>query len=225
MSFKWTPSQLQTDNVTDVDAFNERYGQLKSELNGSMGRDQLPERSITTAMLKSGSFYRFKREKLRLQDPYRAEPTPGLSFPGCQYSKYSGGLVRSNSYTFDCVEGMLHIEASLCFYLQHSTMADPEIYWTTIKDMQPYGQFQLLVNSVQVVSPEFKVWQRGGTVYMVGDIPVSDGDQTIQFFWGARPPGEVDYLKTGASGKWTSRTDEPVFFFDGGTLLLINRFR
>lgn len=58
---------------------------------------------------------------------------------------------------------------------------------------------------------------------MVGDVPVTDGEQSVQFFWGAQPPGEI----TNPSGGSTtvSPTDKPVFFFDGGTLLLINRYR
>lgn len=226
MSFKWTPSQMQTDNIVDVDAFNDRYDQLKGELNGSLNRDQLPERSLATGMLKPEAFYRFKREKLRLQDEYRAAPPSSLdTFPGAKYAKYSGGLVRSNSYTFDCVEGFLHIEASFCYYIQTVEVTTTgNQYWSLIRGMQRYGQFQLLVNSVQVVSPHFKVWHRGGTVYLVGDVPVSDGEQTIQFFWGTRPPGSVDHID-GSGGTFDTPNTDPSLFFDGGTLLLINRFR
>ena len=221
MSFKWTPSQLQTDNVVDADAFNDRYDQLKSELNGNLTRDQIPERSITKDMAKAQSFYRFQCNKLRFPNDYR-KVTTFYTMPCCQYGEYSGGLVRSNSYTIDCVEGMLHVEASLCYYIQ-SDLPSPGEHYSMMPGMQIWGEFQLLVNSVPVVAPLFKVWHRGGTVYMVGDVPVTDGIQTVQFFWGAQPPGEIADLSGG--GTTTSPTDKPVFFFDGGTLLLINRYR
>ena len=231
MSYKWTTATHRTDNIVDVDSFNVRYNEVKGVLNGDIDRDQIPNHSITTEMIKPKAFYRTAVHPVRLNNDYRmldayVDASGRRQFPGVQFKRYAGGKVRSNSFTFETGEGMLHIELSMFLRVVQgdvSTSFSPTSqWWWTVPGMIRYGSMSIKVNGMAVVSDVFKVWQDWNTIHLVGDIPVSEGSQTIDVEWSTRAQGTALDLSTQAI---TDPDDRCVFYFDGGVMLLLNRYR
>ena len=55
---RWTEAQARADNITDYEQFNKEYNAHKSSLNGGLERNQLPQNSVTKAMLEDYAMHR-----------------------------------------------------------------------------------------------------------------------------------------------------------------------
>ena len=231
MSFRWNEGVMRANNIVDADAFNTRYNKLKSGLNGDVDRDQLPGRAITAAMTLNECFHRCKVAHFSLNDPYRVRETTGVNatvqLPGVQYEQYTGGNITSDVVEFNTAEGMLKIEASCVVRLvQSNLISGATRSWPGVDNMIRWGSFRILVNGTAVISDLFKVWMDWNTIFLVGDIPVTEGLQSIQLQWATRPRGTVTNTPTeGQAENISDESNKCVFYFDAGNVLLINRYR
>ena len=222
MSFKWTSTTHQAQNIIDVDSFNRRYEDLKGSLNGSLDRDQLPSRSVGRSSFQDNCFYKSVVEPISLQSGYRKEDPTENNFPGVRYNDYGGGWKRCSTKEIDTQEGMLKLELSMfARVVQTDTLAAGFAFWSGIPDMIRYLGVRILVNGQPVVGDLFKCWQDWNTIYLVGDVPVSDGTQSIEVQWQGRPPG----TGTHAGSPQEDKEYRCTLYFDGGTLMLLNRYR
>jgi hypothetical protein len=230
MSFKWTSATHESGNIIDVDSFNRRYEDLKGSLNGGIDRDQLPANSIGRTCFLDNCFYKSVVQQVSLQTEYRREDGVENNFPGVFYQDYAGGWKRCTSVEMDTQEGMLKLELSMFARIVQTDQAASgailqDVTWSGIADMIRYLGVRILINGQPIVGDLFKVWGDWNAIYLVGDAPVSDGKQTIEVQWQARPPGTGTWVSSLGSETTKDRVNRCTVYFDGGTLLLLNRYR
>ena len=70
-----------------------------------------------------------------------------------------------------------------------------------------------------VVCESHELWQNIGTIHLVADIPITTGVHDIHIAWTL--PGYDELY----GGDFPQMKNEPLFYYDGGTILAINRYR
>ena len=220
MSFKWTDAQIQDKNILDSGEFDKGYNALKSTINGGLDRENLKNRSVGSEHLRQDSFLSYAVEEgIRCQGPLeREEAFFGNYILGKTYNVYNGGWVNNTAPKLSkrFIEGMLHLEFNAWYYLNNQSSDS-----TATTDKAVFGRwcsFSLSIDNV-VVCTSHELWQNVGTIHLVADVPITTGVHEISVSW--QVVGYDDSYGT----KWPAMKTEPLFYYDGGTILAINRYR
>lgn len=205
MPFKWTEGSLRDANIVDEDEFNREYNNYKGVINGGLDRDNLPAASIGQSHLKAGAFleYNLSSDDVMVQDLTTSQTM--LTFNDA----LSGWIHNTDQkLSVTTQEGMLHIEFCCWYTLRQDS---PDTTGTT-RNNQRWVQAGLLINN-NFVAKTSRIYSYAGNVNMSVAVPVASGPQQVHVaFRGSVPPG-------GGSLGLTN------FQYNGGQLLLINRYR
>ena len=214
MAYKWTEGEARPANLDDVDGFNRSYNSLKGEINGGLDRENLKDETVEDTHLAQNAFVKYVlKDAITLQNAstytqeyfYTMGSLPTQDYFAMAYDNYSGGWITNTaqqiSDTFE--EGMLHIDFN-CWYWLASHFSN--------KTQQIWCQFQITVDGNPVVVSG-KHFQNVGTIHLVADIPIASGNHVVAIRWRF------------TSWMSTRTTTSPVFYYDGGQLLALNRYR
>jgi hypothetical protein len=118
---------------------------------------------------------------------------------------YQGQWVDTDhSFTVNLQEGMLQLHFNCWYWMQLSG---------TVVDAYPWCQFRIQLND-NTVAYSGRFYRSRGNAHLTISIPVPQMEGTnLSVGWRMSPP------KDGAA------KDIPMFWFDGGTLFAINRYR
>jgi drug/metabolite transporter superfamily protein YnfA len=220
MSFKWTDAHLKDGNILDSGEFDTGYNSLKAEINGGLDRENIQNDSIAAEHLAPEAFLSYAlKEGIRAQEPLERElACYGNHIYGKTYNVYGGGWVTNSAQKLSkrFLEGNLHLEFNAWYYLNNANSQ-------STSTQKAYGgrwcRFALSVDNV-VVCESHELWQNIGTVHLVADIPITTGQHEITVSW--QVAGWDERYGTGAIPQMKN---EPLFYYDGGSILAINRYR
>jgi len=214
MPFKWTESQTRQANIVDAEAFDKAYNPIKGVINGGLDRENLPNGSVRDVHLSPKAFVKYAlRQDIHLQGataktiPMGGGAVPQQNFVAIGYDTYAGGWKTNSAQSITSLfrEGMLHVEFN-CWYWLSNVGAE-----VANDRFEINVEFQILLDGNPIISSG-KFWKNIGQVHLVGDFPVSTGSHVIEVGW-----------------RMTSRNGRPLadaqFYYDGGALLTINRYR
>jgi hypothetical protein len=140
----------------------------------------------------------------------------GLVTAGTTYGTYAGGWIETTEDAYkikeELKEGMCQIEMNC--YAFHNKLNAGGFYNAGTTDDVSWYQFQLVFNG-SVVAETDRIHRQASTVHLMANIPCSAGPCEVKVRWrhNGRPNGPFYELKA------------PLFYFSGGNLLLINRYR
>ena len=223
MSFKWTEAHLKSQNIVDSGEFDTGYNALKGAINGGLDRENLQNASITDAQLAPDAFLSYATKGgIRAQLPLERELACfGNFIYGKTYNVYGGGWVTNTAQklTKRFIEGMLHLEFNAWYYLNNASASSA----SAIKvHSGRWCRFALNVDNV-IVCESHELWQNMGTIHLVADIPITTGTHEVPVSW--QTVGWNDeYGSVGPTGL-PAMKNEPLFYYDGGTILAVNRYR
>lgn len=214
MAYKWTEGEARPNNLVEVDGINKTYNNLKGELNGGLDRENLRDGTVTDTHLAQDTFVKYALQNaITMQDASTytqtyanaAGATATQDYFAIAYEKYSGGWVTNSAQqitaTFE--EGMLHANFNCWYWMASHTAALIGQTWC---------QFQITLDGNPIVTSG-QHFQNVGTVHLSVDVPIATGAHVIAVRWRLSP-----WLRVRAK-------DTPVFYYDGGQLLALNRYR
>tara|TARA_R110000824_G_scaffold71304_2_gene182623 strand:- start:2302 stop:2967 length:666 start_codon:yes stop_codon:yes gene_type:complete len=221
MSFKWTESDLKSQNIVDAPEFDKAYNALKSEINGGIDRDNIQNEAIGDNELSPDAFLSYSTKAgIRAQLPLQREhASQGNFIYGKTYDVYGGGWINNTAQKLSkrFIEGMLHIEFNAWYYLNNYSQ-DSNAAPTSRLVSGRWCRLSVMVDNV-VVCESHELWQNIGTIHLVADIPITTGVHDIHIAWTL--PGYDELY----GGDFPQMKNEPLFYYDGGTILAINRYR
>jgi hypothetical protein len=196
-------------NIVDGQEFDTIYNNSTSILNNGMDRENLPDKSIPFDKFEDYAFHQYYQSYVKLEESRITEydeVIPNTTIDGLIYNNYVGGFEYNETYakSVQLVEGMLHLEFN-CWY-----WFDPTAI--TGNASGDWVQWQIILNNNVVAETHF-LYQRWGTIHLVGAVPVATGPAEIKI--GFKLPSRN-------SG---STLDSQIFYYSGGNLLAINRYR
>tara|TARA_R100000742_G_C4279480_1_gene104171 strand:+ start:3433 stop:4089 length:657 start_codon:yes stop_codon:yes gene_type:complete len=218
MSYIWKEGEPRANNTVDVDGFNNEYNAYKSMLNGGLDRDNIPQNIIgdseyvydSTNAKTSTPFFRASQVDATFTAEYKGYNTNTAGnrcFGAARYEEYNSGFVEIATESLQCKEGMLQIEARGYMYINPVNASTfPKV-----------ATLRVTVDNVPVIETTGGYSVFMNSVYLVGSTPVAEGNVTVKLLWKFSPMGTV-----------TTQSDSvasPQFFFDGISMLLLNRFR
>lgn len=220
MAFKWTEGDHVTSNILDVDKFNTSFNAFKGEINGGLDRENLPNGSISNEELAPNAMVKYVVvPNIRAQDTTTANLSWDNNAGGTvltqqiqaiTHNTYSGSWKTNPAYNINTLfqEGMLHLEFN-CWYWSFNSPAGGAFLRTV--------QFQVLLDGAVVIRSGMHL-QNVGQVHLVTDVPISTGNHKIELRWRCSA-----FTSTGGNNPVT--ISDPVFYYDGGQLTAINRYR
>ena len=233
MAFKWTEGNHRSGNILDADEFNTSFNAFKGEINGGLDRENLPNGSVSNDELASNAMVKYVvKPNIRLQNTsvntaQWRDNTGGAgtaineTFRSINYDSYSGGWRTNEAYKINTLfqEGMLHVEYNGWYWLRNhvNTGASHRLS----EHLQIWCQFELLLDGNPVVTGG-RHYQNVGQVHLVTDVPISTGNHEIALRWRVAPNPDANqtYGVVPAAGPL-----RPIFYYDGGQITVINRYR
>tara|TARA_R110002051_G_scaffold324613_1_gene422692 strand:+ start:61 stop:765 length:705 start_codon:yes stop_codon:yes gene_type:complete len=234
MAFKWTEGDHRSANILDVDEFNTSFNSTKGEINGGLDRENLPNGSISNEELSPKALVKYAVQPgVRMQSTVLATATwddggAGAAineqFRCTNYNNYAGGWKTNSTQKISSLfqEGMLHIEYNGWYWLRnHVATTNVSRNSVAAPHLQVWCQFELLLDGNSVITGG-RHYQNVGQVHLVVDVPVSTGVHEIALRWrfSANPDSSVVTIPT--SGSELAR---PIFYYDGGQITVVNRYR
>lgn len=203
------PGHVRPLNIIDGEEFDNIYNTYKGIINGGMDRESIPENALDQTKFQDYAFHQYWQAYVKLPEERISlwnEVIPNTNVDGITFLTYVGGWEANTVYPLKVttVEGALHVEFN-CWYWFDNDVISGNV-------SGDWAQFQILVNS-NVVAETHYLYQRMGTVHLVADVPVATGPQEIK----------VAYKLPSRNS--TSATNVQFFYFAGGNLLAINRYR
>jgi hypothetical protein len=233
MAFKWTEGEHRSGNILDADEFNNSFNAFKGEINGGLDRENLPNTSISNDELASNAMVKYVvKPNIRMQDTdlYTAQwrdNTGGAgtsinqTFRSINYDNYSGGWRTNEAYKINTLfqEGMLHVEYNGWYWLRNHVNTGASN--RTSEHLQIWCQFELLLDGNPIVTGG-RHYQNVGQVHLVTDVPISTGNHEIALRWrvAANPDAKQTFGVVPTAGPL-----RPIFYYDGGQITVINRYR
>jgi hypothetical protein len=231
MAFKWTEGEHRSGNIVDADEFNTSFNAFKGEINGGLDRENLPNGCISNEELASNAMVKYAvKPGIKLQDEVAARAdwldnsggdNHHAFFKCTNYNNYSGGWKTNNAQKINTLfqEGMLHIEYNGWYWLRNH-VATPNAN-SRHDHLQIWCQFELVVDGNAVVTSG-RHYQNVGQVHLVVDVPISTGNHEIAIRWRFSANPDANQTITMAPTAILSR---PIFYYDGGQITVINRYR
>lgn len=224
MPFKPRESKHIMGDILEPKDFDKSYDKQKELVNGGLDRENLPEQAFDKDAFKQYSFQQFFQTYFKMEEQYVQTTMPtGLSpddnacnTVGSYYGTYAGGWIDTTNDRYkikqELKEGMCQIEMN-CWAFLNKASAGGRYNSGTVSDISWY-QFQLVFNG-SVVAETDRIFRQACTVHLMANVPCSAGPCEVKIRWrhSGRPNGP--YYELGA----------PLFYFSGGNLLLINRYR
>ena len=219
MSFKYTKRDLRQANILEGPEFDLQYNEYKGVINGGLDHMNLPSKTgqLTDTHIADQDMMRLfvssdflsaeNNPQLSMNAKYVDVLTSsGVNYEGLTGEKYQGQWVdNANSMTFDIQEGMLQLFFNAWFWVN---------FWDLYTDGGfSWVQFRLQLDG-NTVGQTGKIYRGRGNVHICATVPVPQligADLSVG--WRAVAPCR------GASNAL------PVAWWDGGTLMAINRFR
>ena len=215
MSFKWTESQARAGNIFDEEQVNNSYNAIKGEINGGLDRENLPTNSVGSTHCANGAFVKYSvLEGVKVQGALNhatnwSQPSGGVFAVDMEDNQ--GGWVPNTTQKIETLfqEGMLQIEFNCWYWMNELSTTGTGAY------RHIWCRFEILVDGNTVASMA-ENYQYMSTVHLVANIPISTGTHKI----------EVRHRVSGPDAtSGTINTALPLFYYDGGTILAINRYR
>ena len=196
-------------NIVDGQEFDAIYNGSTSILNNGMDRENLPDKSIPFDKFEDYAFHQYWQSYVKMPESRITEydeVIPNTTIDGLIYNNYVGGYEYNEYYAkaVELVEGILHIEFN-CWY-----WFDPNAI--TGNASGDWVQCQIILNNNVVAETHF-LYQRWGTIHLIGAVPVATGNAEIKI--GFKLP----------SRNSSSTLNTQMFYYSGGNLLAINRYR
>ena len=232
MAFKWTEGDHRDANILDVEEFNTSFNNVKGEINGGLDRENLPNASVSNEELSSKALVKYAVQAgVRMQDTVLATATwddggggaaINQQFRCTNYNNYAGGWKTNEGQKVSSLfqEGMLHIEYSGWYWLRNhicTTGADR----TGGPHLQGWCQFELLLDGTPIITGG-RHNQNVGQVHLVAAVPISTGTHEISLRWRVSANPDPTTATVPTSGTELAR---PIFYYDGGQITVINRYR
>lgn len=217
MSFEWTPKDLRTANLLDGREFDAKYNAYKGTINGGLDHMNLPSEggAIQNSHLKTQTFLRYgvssslngqPNKQIHLNESFAEQKTVGgLEYFGVTMDVYQGQWVDTDhSFVVNLQEGMLQLHFN-CWYWMHVDLSVVLGY--------PWCQFRIQLND-NTVAYSGRFYRHRGNAHLTVSIPVPQMEAAkITVGWRYPGPGNGGGV------------DIPMFWFDGGTVFAINRYR
>ena len=234
MAFKWTEGDHLNGNILDVEDFNSSFNSVKGEINGGLDRENLPNGSISNDELSSKAFVKYAVQAgVRMQSTVLATATwlndagagaISQPFRCTNYNNYAGGWKTNSAQKVSSLfqEGMLHIEYNGWYWLRnHVATGNPSRNTIAAPHLQGWCQFELLLDGNSVITGG-RHYQNVGQTHLVVDIPVSTGVHEVSLRWRFSANPDSTTVTVPTSGSDLAR---PIFYYDGGQITVINRYR
>jgi hypothetical protein len=201
--------EIRTKNLIDGEEFDNIYNSHVDVLNAGMDRENLPSTAFTFDKFKDYAFHQYYHTYVKMPEDLIKEyneVTPNTGWDGMIYEDYVGSWIYNTKYPLNiqAVEGNLHIEFN-CWYWFDQTA----ITGNTSGD---WVQFAVLLNDNVVAETHF-LYQSKGQVHLVASVPVATGPQEISIAFKLPSRNSSSTLNT------------QMFYYSGGNLLAINRYR
>tara|TARA_R100000781_G_scaffold95679_1_gene59794 strand:- start:805 stop:1434 length:630 start_codon:yes stop_codon:yes gene_type:complete len=209
MPFKWTEAQTRQANIVDTETFDKAYNSVKGVINGGLDRENLRDASVGDAHLSPKAFLKYAlRNDIHIQGATNKtlpNSTSGArDYVAIGFDTYTGGWKTNSAQGLTSLykEGMLHVEYNGWYWLSNRKMGSAgsnRVMFRVLLDGSPIMETGMLFQNV-------------GQVHLVGDFPIPTGTHTLEVSW-----------------QIVGTTDRPVadalFYYDGGSLLALNRYR
>ena len=210
MPFKWTEAQTRQANIVDAGAFDKAYNPIKGVINGGLDRENLPDGSVGDSHLSPKAFIKYaSRQDIHLQGaslrslPNSAGVVANRDYVAIGFDTYTGGWVTNSAQGLTSLfqEGMLHVEFNSWYWLSNHPISNGanRVRFRVLLDGNPIMETGMLFQNV-------------GQIHLVGDFPIPTGSHTLEISW------EI------VGDRRRPQTDA-VFYYDGGSLLALNRYR
>jgi len=231
MAFKWTEGEHRSGNILDVDEFNTSFNAFKGEINGGLDRENLANGSVSNAQLGPKAFIKYAvKPGIRMQDTVLETATWDdgggggaitQQFRCTNYNNYAGGWVTNNGQKLTSLyqEGMLHIEYNGWYWLRNH-IATTNVGRTNTH-LAGWCQFELILDGSPIVTSG-RHYQNVGQIHLVTDVPVATGNHEIALRWRFSANPDPTTVTAPTSGSELAR---PIFYYDGGQITVINRYR
>ncbi|MCK5712155.1 MAG: hypothetical protein KAI25_05525 [Hyphomicrobiaceae bacterium] len=218
MSFDWTTRDIRTLNLLEGPEFDRQYNEYKGVVNGGFDHMNLPSQAgqLTDTHIADQAMMRVfvnsdfrsgqPNPQLFMNESYADVITSGgVNYEGLTGEKYQGQWVdNAENMTFDVQEGMLQLFFSAWFWTNLFTAYAGGYTW---------AQFRLQVDG-NTVAQTGKIYRGRGNVHLCASVPVPQliGSR-LSVGWRAVAP------QRGGSNAL------PMVWWDGGSLMAINRYR
>ncbi len=218
MSFDWTTRDIRTLNLLEGPEFDRQYNEYKGVVNGGFDHMNLPSQAgqLTDTHIADQAMMRVfvnsdfrsgqPNPQLFMNESYADVITDGgVNYEGLTGEKYQGQWVdNAENMTFDVQEGMLQLFFSAWFWTNLFTAYAGGYTW---------AQFRLQVDG-NTVAQTGKIYRGRGNVHLCASVPVPQliGSR-LSVGWRAVAP------QRGGSNAL------PMVWWDGGSLMAINRYR
>lgn len=224
MPFKPKDSKHTMGDILEPIDFDKTYDKQKELVNGGLDRENLPEEGFGKDQFLQHSFMRHYQTYFKMEEEYVTTTMPSgltpndltLKTAGTSYAKYAGGWIDTTNDRYklqaELKEGMCQIEMNVWAFMNKPN-AGGYFNSGTNSDIS-WFQFQLVFNG-SVVAETDRVHKCAATIHIMANVPCSAGPCEVKVRWrhNGRPNGP--YYELGA----------PLFYYSGGNLLLINRYR
>jgi hypothetical protein len=228
MAFKWTEGQHRSGNILDADEFNTSFNAFKGEINGGLDRENLPNASVSNDELAPNAFVKYAVQTgIRLQGTgvytarflNNAGANIDQTFRAINYNTYAGGWRTNEAQKINKLfqEGMLHIEYNGWYWLRNH-LATANVGRST-DFLQIWCQFELTLDGNPVATSGYH-YQNVGQMHLVADVPISTGKHEIALRWRISPNEDPNLVVTP-----TVALSRPIFYYDGGQITVVNRYR
>lgn len=201
--------EIRNKNIIDANEVDTIYTTSTGILNNGMDRENIPDASLPYTKFEDYAFHQYWHTYVKMPENRIKEwdeVIPVTTLDGLIYDDYVGSWETNEVYplTVNLVEGELHVEFN-CWYWMDTTV----IAGNASGD---WCAFQVLLNNNVIAETHF-LYQRWGTIHIVGTVPVATG------------PGEIKIAFKLPSRNSASTTQRQFFYYSGGNLLSINRYR
>lgn len=201
--------QIRPKNILDGEEYNKIYNTEIEVINGGMDRENLPDSSYTDVKFQDYAFHQYWQEYVKLPENRITEydeVIPNTGWDGLIYENYVGSWEYNTFYPLkiESVEGNLHIEFNCYYWFDRlATLGNASGEWVA---------FELLLNDNVVAETHF-LYQTKGTIHLVASVPVATGPQEISVAFKLPSRNSTSVIQT------------QFFYYSGGNLMCINRYR
>ena len=114
---------------------------------------------------------------------------------------------------------MLHIEYNGWYWLRNHINSASATRGSNA--LSGWCQFQIVLDGNPIVTSG-RHYQNVGQAHLVVDVPIATGNHDISLRWRFMPNPNQDLVTVPTSGNDLAR---PIFYYDGGQITVINRYR
>lgn len=201
--------EIRNKNIIDGEEFDTMYNSHVEVLNAGLDRENLPSNGFEWDQFKDYAFHQYWHTYVKMPESLVTEydeVIPNTGWDGLIYEDYAGSWIYNTDYplNIEAVEGNLHIEFNCWYWFDRLAMnGNVSGDWV---------QFAVLLNNNVVAETHF-LYQQKGQVHLIASVPVATGPQQIKIAFKLPSRNSASTLQT------------QFFYYSGGNLLAINRYR